>query len=167
MAGATIERVASVSGVAKTTIYRHWSDRGALVFAALESLIEVSPIAVSLSLRDDLLGALGALLDGLNDSVWASVLPSLIEAAERNDHLRRLEMEFTARRRAGLEARLQLAVERSEIAADTSVDLLASQLVGPLFYRRFMSRQPTSHDLLAEHVYRLLMSVGAVPVQRE
>jgi hypothetical protein len=41
------------------------------------------------------------------------------------------------------------------LAADADLDQLCSQLVGPLFYRRFISRQPTSPAF----VHRLVRGV--------
>jgi AcrR family transcriptional regulator len=159
MSGVTIERIAAASGVAKTTIYRHWDGRGELVFDALESLMEHSPYAASTSLRADLLVGLGHLAAGLESSVWAEVMPSMIAAAEHDEHILELAREFAARRRAGLEERLQLAVDAGDIDARTNVSLLTSELVGPLFYRRFISRQPITEALVEEHVDRLLVSV--------
>jgi hypothetical protein len=40
-----------------------------------------------------------------------------------------------------LTARLRLAQEEGALPAELDLDLLNSQLVGPIFYRRFFSRQ--------------------------
>jgi AcrR family transcriptional regulator len=159
MRGVNIERIAAESGVAKTTIYRHWEGRGELIFAALETLMEHAPYAATASLRDDLLIGLSHLAAGL-DSTNSSVLPSMIEAAEHDEHMLELSREFAARRRSGLEHRLQLAVEAGDIDPATNVGLLASELVGPLFYRRFMSHQPITRVLVEEHIDRMLLSVA-------
>jgi AcrR family transcriptional regulator len=160
MRGVNIERIAAESGVAKTTIYRHWEGRGELIFAALETLMEHAPYAATASLRDDLLIGLNHLAAGLDSSVWANVLPSMIEAAEHDEHMLELSREFAAHRRAGLEHRLQLAIDAGDINPDTNVSLFTSELVGPLFYRRFMSHQPITPALVEEHIDRMLLSVA-------
>jgi AcrR family transcriptional regulator len=159
MSAVNIERVSAESGVAKTTIYRHWEGRAELVFDALESLMEQAPWPHTALLRDDLLVGLTGLSDGLRDSLWASVLPSMMAAAAHDEHVAELAREFAARRRSGLEQRLQRAIDDGEIAADTNVGLLTSEIVGPLFYRRYMSQQPWTDELLAEHIDRLVVSV--------
>ena len=162
-AATTIEGVAAASGVAKTTIYRHWPDRDALIFAAIEGVMEKPALVVTPSLRDDLVTALAHLIEVLQVDVWASVLPLMIDAAERDDHVRALSIEFTTRRRAALEDRVRRAVSLGEIRDDVDPEFFASELVGPLFYRRFVSRQALTVDMAAIHVDRLLTSVRPRP----
>jgi AcrR family transcriptional regulator len=160
MSCVSIERIAADSGAAKTTIYRHWAGRDELVFAALESLMEHTPFATTTSLHDDLLSGLTHLAEGLAMSVWAEVLPSMIQAAEHDDHLRELATEFAARRRSGLEQRLRHAVAIGELSAAAEAEVLASELVGPLFYRRFLSRQPITTAFIEGHVETILRGAG-------
>jgi AcrR family transcriptional regulator len=159
IAGVSIERVAAESGVAKTTIYRQWTGRGELIFAALETVKDVSIYPTTDSLHHDILTGLVALADGLRSSLWATVMPSIIVVAEHDPAFGALCLEFGNRRRVELERRLRLAVERGEIDADINVELLNSQLVGPLFYRRFVSRQPLPIEFVTEHVTRTLATV--------
>src|SRR5258708_35021930 len=55
VAGVTIEAVASRAGVGKTTIYRRWANKEALIVDALATLKEPVPPLAGVSVRDDLI----------------------------------------------------------------------------------------------------------------
>ncbi len=160
LGGLTIEGIAARSGVAKTTIYRHWADRDQLAFESIESIMDAPLLVPTGDLGDDLRTAMAALVEGLASASWAEVLPTMIDAAERDVHVLALAREFAARRRAGLERRLESALDTAELPAGTDVELLVSQLVGPLFYRRFVSRQAIGAMDVVGHVDILLRGVG-------
>lgn len=151
-AGCTVEAVAARSGVAKTTIYRQFRGREDLVVAALEAM-KVAPTVVSSdSLVDDLEATVQELAAGLATGEFAVLLGSLIELAERSERAAALATEFGRRRRRHLVERLQRAVDDGDLDPDVDLDLVVSQLVGPLFYRRFVSRQPIPPELVTRLV---------------
>ena len=156
LAGLTIEAVAARSGVAKTTIYRQFTDREELHFAALQS-VACSP---ELPFTDDVVSDVAAFCCGLNrilrEGVAGAVLASAIDGAERSESLAALTHQFGVQRRFGLTSRLRAAQKAGQLAADADLDVLISQLVGPLFMRRFISRQPTSTNFVGRHVTALL-----------
>ena len=79
-AGVTIEGIAERSGVAKTTIYRHWRSRSQLVFAGFESLFKpITPAPHEGPIRQQLETILGSLVRGLTESSWAPAVTALIE----------------------------------------------------------------------------------------
>jgi hypothetical protein len=45
-------------------------------------------------------------------------------------------------------------------SVDDEVDVLVTRLVGPLFYRRYISRQPTSPELVSRLVRSALSPLG-------
>ena len=110
LGGLTIEGVAARSGVAKTTIYRHWTGRDSLAFQSIESIMDTPLHQHTRSLRDDLLTALTMVIDGLKSAPWAAVLPTMVDAAERDEHVLVLSREFASRRRSWLEHRLAEAI---------------------------------------------------------
>ncbi|CAN5540193.1 TetR/AcrR family transcriptional regulator [soil metagenome] len=156
LAGLSIEAVATRSGVAKSTIYRQFRDREELHFAALQSVV----VAPELPFSDDLVADVTAFCCGLNrhlrDGVAGSVLPTAMDGAERSESLAALVHEFGVQRRIGLISRLRAAQKAGELDADADLDLLISQLVGPVFFRRFISRQPASANFVTRHVAVLL-----------
>lgn len=161
-AGVTIEGVAERSRVAKTTIYRHWKSRSRLVFDAFESLLKPATTQdVGSNLRDQLRGILGQLSRGLTQSDWAPAVSTLIEAGDRDPELRQLVHDFLgARMEHGREA-LRDAIRRGELRPDLDVDVAIGVLVGPIFYRKLVSREPLSDAVVAEVVDQFLRGARA------
>jgi AcrR family transcriptional regulator len=160
-AGCSVEGVAERSGVAKTTIYRHWPCRGDLLFAAFDALIGPPEPADTGALRDDLTAQLRLFASGLDQGRWARVLPALVEAAERDPHLRELARDFARHRRDALRQILRRGAERGELDGGTDVDLAATMLGAPFFYRRFISREPVDDAFIEALVDGVLRAVGA------
>lgn len=155
--GVTIEGIAERSGVAKTTIYRHWKSRSQLVFDAFESLFGPHEANVGAGpLREQLQGILEQLSRGLTVSEWAPAVSALIEAADRDQELRQLVQDFLlVRMERGREA-LRRAIQRGELRPDIDVDVAIGVLVGPIFYRRLVSRERLNDAVVAEIVDQFL-----------
>lgn len=151
-AGFTIEKVAARAGVARTTIYRHWPDRGELIVDALGSLGQQPTLAHTDDLLADVRTHLTELAAGLEGATWGALLPSVIDAAARDPAVADLARAFSASRRAALRGRLDAAVAEGRLPGDLDTDLLAAQLVGPLFYRRLLSHQPVTPAVIDQVV---------------
>lgn len=151
-AGLTIEAVAARSGVAKTTIYRQFAGRDELHVAAVESLGSPPPLPGEGDLLADVTAWVSQLHAALYGGPFGALFPTIIDGAERSPHLAELAHALVAPRRGVLITRLEAAVDRGELVGPLDADLLSSQLVGPLFYRRFISRQPTSPEFVADLV---------------
>ncbi len=74
----TVDAVAQRSGVAKTTIYRHFASAHDLMVAAIGSLIEPLPTPNTGSLRDDLLALFRSRLDNANDAKLRPLIVGLL-----------------------------------------------------------------------------------------
>lgn len=146
--GTTIEAIAARSGTAKTTVYRHWPDKGAVLRDAVESVVPTATAPDSGSLRGDLMFFAHELAQILNTPPTSALIPGLIDTAERDPDLARLLAEFTAHRRQPVHAAVARAVDRGEISADSDPELIASLLLGPLFYRRLLSREPLTDEFI-------------------
>jgi AcrR family transcriptional regulator len=146
----TIDAVARRSGVARSTIYRHWRGRAELIGAALDTLNvqPADPVETPPQARDAVLALLRHLDHGLNDGPVAACLPALIDGAERDDAIRRLHHDQNSRRRATLTA----AVAQAAGTTAEDADLLAHALAGALMYARLM----TPHRLDPDQVERLV-----------
>jgi AcrR family transcriptional regulator len=154
--GLTIEAVAARSGVAKSTIYRQFADREALHFAAVHSVGCQVPVPSTADLVDDLVVFCTALDEMLRTGDFGALLPTALDGAERSEPLSDMVHGVGVQRRRLLGDRLQAAQAASQLAADVDLDMLTSQLVGPLFYRRFISRQAAGHAFVARHVAMVL-----------
>ena len=152
----SIEEVARRSGVAKTTIYRHWATRSDLVVEACSRLVAEGEAPDTGSLRGDLTVALRELAGLLRSARWASVLPSVVDAAERDPRLAQVHATIQRSHAIPLATILARAVVRGEIATDDDPSEGIAALLGPLYYRRWFSREPLDDDFVEAVVRRFV-----------
>ena len=160
-AGLSIEAVAARSGVAKTTIYRQFADRDELHLAAVQSVGCRVPLEYSATLIADVTAYCVGLNQMLRGSDFGALLSTAVDGAERSESFAGMMHDFGVERRALLGQRLRAAVSDETLPADVDLDVLTSQLVGPLFYRRFISRQPTGPAFVGRHVSLILSPLVA------
>ena len=90
ISGASIDEVSRRTGVSKTTIYRHWPSRAALLLDACSKIgARPRPLHTG-SLKGDLTVLLNHMAHQLQSARWAVILPSIIDAAERDPELAQL-----------------------------------------------------------------------------
>ncbi|MGH9246158.1 MAG: TetR/AcrR family transcriptional regulator [Acidimicrobiales bacterium] len=135
----TIEAVAARSGVAKSTIYRHWPGRLELVHAAFHELKPEVPLPVDGDVRDRIVALLEHVARVLTDSKWSALLPTLIETAERDPEARELHARMAEGGHRVLVDLLDDGKRSGELPADLDSDVIAEALAGPIFLRRLMS----------------------------
>lgn len=146
LAGTTIEAIAARSGAAKTTIYRHWPDKRAVLLDAVETAIPSAALPDSGSLRGDLAVFIEDLARIITTPPISALIPALIDAAERDTEIASLLAHFTAGRRKPLRAAIGRAIERGELPPVCDLDVVDDLLLGPLFYRRLFSRRPITPE---------------------
>lgn len=148
--GVSVDEISRRSGVAKTTIYRHWPARTDLLRDACSNVGTPQTTPDLGSFRADIAALMGDLREALTTARWTSVLPSIIDAGERDpemaDMYRRLQQGYSA----PFEAVIRRGIERGELPADTDVAALVAALIGPLFYRRWFSREPLTEGFVKE-----------------
>ena len=142
LGGVSVDEVARASGVAKTTIYRHWPTRAALLIDACSQLGGLHEAPDTGSLRGDLHALASELARQLCTANWSAVYPSIIDTAERDPDVAAMQREWHGRLMAPFAAVISRAqAGRGQQAAVAAADVVAA-LVGPLFYRRWMSKEP-------------------------
>ena len=164
---ATIEAIAARAGVAKTTIYRWWPNRSALVVDLLIEIIESAapkpeggdPIR---ALRDEMASVAKAM-----DSLPGRLAISLLGEAENDPyvHSAMLRGIFNPRRQARVKIvrRAQAAgVLRRDLPPVVAVDLL----YGPLFYRSFIRHEAVSGTFARQVFEYVLSGLRADPVRK-
>jgi AcrR family transcriptional regulator len=165
VAGASIERIAKRARVAKTSIYRRWPSREALLAQAIEDFRNTTGFTTDL-------------LDRTPPRDFAKLLISACEMIARPeirklvarligsfvDHPKLLEVYletyFLPRRSAFVRA-LERVQSAGLLTADGEVETLADMLIGALGYRLLLSlRGESSVGELREYVRRLLRQIG-------
>jgi TetR/AcrR family transcriptional regulator of autoinduction and epiphytic fitness len=139
----TIESVAARAGVAKSTIYRHWPDKIALIADAFETFHEqIVPSVEGMTARESLHCLLCHVAEVVVDSLFSSCIPALIEGAERDPRLREFRDRYSVLRRQSLTGLITRGVDDGEFHAGVDPELAAQALLGPIFYRRLMTGEP-------------------------
>lgn len=154
--GATVERIAECAGVHKTTVYRHWPERVALLAEALETHLEAPPAPDTGSLRGDLIAAMSGLATTISTPPWSVLLPSLIAAAATDDRLAELHGVFTRRRRDMTINVIDRGQRRGQLPAAVDASHLIDALAGAIIYRRLMTHEPIDSSYVEHHVDRML-----------
>src|ERR1700722_537127 len=156
LGGLTIDDVSKHSGVAKTTIYRHWPNRSALIIDACLRMTDGDEEPPDTgSLEGDVRAILTNLAELLVTARWSSILPSIVDAAERDPEIAEVHGKLQRWHAAPLRAALERASLRGEIPPETDLDAIAAALRGPLYFRRWFSREPIDDrfvDLIVQGV---------------
>jgi AcrR family transcriptional regulator len=158
--GFSVDEVARRSGVAKTTIYRHWASREALVLDAASRISAEQDVPDSGSLEGDLVAILVNLGHLLSTARWSSVVPSIVDVAERDPEFAAVHGTIQRGHAAPVRMVLERAVERGELSESTDVSTMVSGLVGPLYYRRWFSREPIDDGFAVRITRGVLGNVG-------
>jgi AcrR family transcriptional regulator len=149
--GATVDEISRRSGVAKTTIYRHWPTRTDLLRDACSTLSTPLEAPNTGTFLADLTALMIDLTQILRSAKWTSVLPSIIDEAERDPDLAEMYSKLQRGYSAPFEAVFQRASQRGELPKDADIPMLIAALTGPLFYRRWFSREPLT-DVFARQI---------------
>lgn len=146
--GATIEEIADRSGVAKSTIYRHFGSREALVVEAVRSCIVEHPTPDTGSLADDLEELFGK-YDQEENRAINRLFPMLLDERRRDPALHDVVEVVVAERQRPLRTVLKLAQLRGEIDPDLDLDTALAVLIGPLTYRRMVQDEEIDEAFIA------------------
>lgn len=142
----TIDEVATRSGVAKTTIYRHWPERTSLIVDAVNAQLEHVGTPDSGSLRGDLTEFFGGMIRTDLSGNVGDIIPCLIEAAGRDPEMAHLLDRIGSQRRRVIELILERAIVRGEIAEATDLNPLVGVIVGPILYEKMIRRSPLTPE---------------------
>jgi len=142
--GLTMERVAAESGVAKTTLYRHWPTKAAL---CMDLYLEEA----GRELRDpdtgDVASDLRHIVNGVvrlqTQTVAGQAFVGLIAEAQINPASRAAFLaEFAEKRREITRRVLRRAIERRQLRADIDVDLVIDIIGGATTFRLLQGHAP-------------------------
>jgi AcrR family transcriptional regulator len=160
----TIEAVAARSGVAKSTIYRHWSSKAEVVADAFlwahrqEPPIDPAPGPV----RERVVALLRATIgDMATEDRLACLMPAIVDAAERSDEIAALTRRLSEEKASRLRAVLDAAVADGELPPDTDTAVVADALLGPVLLRRLFHRRQVASDDVPALVDQILQVVGS------
>lgn len=156
-----IEAVAARSGVNKTTLYRWWPSKDALLAAALsDSGLLALDVPDTGSLRSDLLAVATHIFRLLTSERTAPVVTAALAAAPRRPELGDVSRTFFADRMAKEGPIFERAAARGELAAGTDPVVVMDLLAGAIWFRLLLRGGEAGPEFLEEAVDTVLHGVG-------
>ena len=129
----TIDAVVQRSGVARSTIYRHWPTRADVVAATVDGLIHPPPpVPPPGPLVERLNAVCAPVVDAVSDPNYARLASAVLGEISLDPDLRGFRERFAAAQTAPVRTVLADAVAQGELPADTDIDEAVSLLVGPV-----------------------------------
>jgi AcrR family transcriptional regulator len=134
--GVTIEAVAARAGVGKTTIYRRWPNKEALIVDALASLKEPDPVLGGMSVRDDLVALARTLGVEKGDRQRVGVYWTVFGNGDKHPELhRQFTRDVVEPRREIMRAVLRRGIEIGELRPDIDIELVMWLILGAIVHR--------------------------------
>jgi AcrR family transcriptional regulator len=133
-AGFTMDALVERTGVSKTTMYKHWPSRTALVAATVRQPPAASSVPDTGSVRDDLAAMALDNLNAYRGPRWPG-LASVLEAAGHDPELQAALESLPPPDFAQLRTVLERAVERGQLRPDLNIGTAITVLIGAIFFR--------------------------------
>lgn len=154
-----VEEVALRSGVNKTTIYRRWPTKSALVAAAVRHSFWSEPAPDTGDLQHDLVAMYARTIASFDDQTRGILRMVQLERGdpEVDEIVRELKDRMTAIRRVRLDA----AVRRGELPRRTDVALVLQIISGAIYSRVLNYTEPLPDGFIDEVVGIVLAGVKA------
>jgi AcrR family transcriptional regulator len=157
-AGLTLDDLAVRSGVAKSTILRRWPSKAAVAAAGVERLALQS---VDVPDSGTLHGDLHALLHGAVDTFargGGQFVPRLLREAGHHPEITDLLDAVLHTRRQGYRKVLARAIARGELDPSVDQELMIDMLIGPLWTRLLITRDPITGEYVDANVQAVLVA---------
>ncbi|SMQ21558.1 transcriptional regulator, TetR family [Streptomyces sp. Ag82_O1-12] len=158
IADLTFERVARLSGVSKTTLYKWWPSKGALAldgyFHAVEETLAFEDTG---DIRADLTRQLRAFAHIMTGTPAGRVVTELIGQSQTDEDLATaFRSLYSSERRRLAGERLMRAKQQGQIRDDVDVQILVDQLWGAVYHRMLVPDEPVTDDFVVALVSNLI-----------
>ena len=156
----TLDELATRAGVAKTTILRRWPSKAAVTAAGLQRLaLQSVDVPDSGSVESDL----HALLHGVVETFVrgrGQFVPRVILEAGHRPEIADLIFAVIHTRRQAYRRVLASAVARAELAPTVDQELVIDLLIGPIWTRLLVTRDPVTDEYVDSIVPAVLAACG-------
>jgi AcrR family transcriptional regulator len=165
--GASMDSIATRSGVSKATIYKHWPDKNALaleVLARVHGLDRKSPDFDSGDLLQDMIAFLNHKPPEEYADLRHRLMPHMVAYASRN-----LEFGRTWRARVMEPGRakaielLKRGIAEGYFPRDLDISICLALLIGPMAYQYIARNLAPAPDNLGEQVAKAFWRAFAIP----
>lgn len=144
----TMERVAEIAGVAKSTVYRRWRDPVGLLTGLLDELTMTEiPLFDTGSIDVDLRGLALGIYRFYTDPVLRPMVLGLIAAGVHDPRAAEALRDFFRTRNEQAAESVRHAVKRGELPADTDPVEVIRALGAPFYYRMLVTHEPVDENI--------------------
>jgi AcrR family transcriptional regulator len=133
LSAVTVDAVSGRSGVAKTTIYRHWENRDALVLDTFQACLPTVDMPdARLPYEEALRELMRSATLAIAKPRFRSALPHILAAKQEVDDLAEMQQRIDQEQYAALKAVLMRGISEGRLPVDTDLNEAKHQLFGPL-----------------------------------
>ena len=140
----TVDEVSRRSGVAKTTIYRHFTSGTALIVHAIDELVDSINPPDTGSLRGDLAEVVSTYLAMTHEPLLRRLFVAVLNRSVADPEFLSVQESLLKQRRSPLWHVLTRAQDRGEIDPEISAEVALDLVEGPFVLRRLVADQPLS-----------------------
>ena len=156
----TFEGLAARAGVHKTTLYRRWGSREALLLdAALVTAEEAVPVPDTGALETDLRELAGSVAANLASPSAQAMLRAVVAEAATKPAVAEAVQQFWRVRFAATRVIVDRAVGRGEVAPRVDAVGVIEALVGRVYLRSLVTLDPIDEAFLDEHAALIAAAV--------
>jgi len=142
----TVDEVARRSGVAKTTIYRHFRNADDLVMTAIAEMVEEIATPDHGSLRADVRAVVQGFRTVARHDSFRQVFAEMLVRSMHDEEFKRLYCAAQETRHAPLRRVLQRGIARGEVDPDIDVETAMYFVQGPFVAKRLIENEPLDDD---------------------
>ncbi len=155
----TASRIAQETGVARTTIYRHWPDQSHLLLDTIDFLVAPhSPTTFTDDLEADLMTALSNLRARMTRQPFRQVFAALLGHANRERKFVAAQQRFVNGVLQPINDILTVAIDRGDVSPTVDIRQACAGLAGPLFHQHVMLQERIDDHLITSTVHQFLAS---------
>ena len=144
MTACTVDEVARRSGVAKTTIYRHFADANELSMAAVDAMVEQVATPDHGSLRADLREIVLAFRQVVGHDTFKQLFAEMLARAVRDPDFATVYADAQESRHVPLRTAIQRGIARGEVDPEIDLETAMYFVQGPFVAKRLIEMSELS-----------------------
>ena len=149
----TVVRIAEQTGVARTTVYRHFPTSGELLLGAIDRIVTPHvPTEITGNLERDLVTALSNLGMRMERRPFRRVFTAILDHANQDEEVVAAQRRFVNGVLRPIHEVLSAAIQSQALAPTVDTDRATAQLAGPLFHQHVMLRTTVTESLVEDTV---------------
>lgn len=163
--GVSVNMIAEVTRVSKSTIYSRWPSKEHLIFEAIAHMKMPGDIPDTGDISADLKVILNNLIVFLNDPEVGRVFSAFLNAALRNPDLENFRRKLTARAILPFETVISRAAANGQLHLKLPMSLAIDILVSPFAYRKIAINRPLD-PADVDRIVDFFVEANSIAIQR-